>query len=108
MRPPPRPLRERDIEDWAVARARRQGWWVRKFKTIQRRSAPDDIFGKYGRVFWIEFKAPGQKPTPLQEEEHREMRAAGLTVYVCDSRDLFDDIMEGEDVVWVRRGKSLL
>lgn len=101
MTRPRRKLRERDIEQWAVRRARERGWWVRKFKSINRRSAPDDIFAKYGRVFFIEFKATGEKPTPLQEEEHREMRAAGITVYVCDSREQFTGIMANEDLDWL-------
>jgi hypothetical protein len=37
-------------------------------------------------VFFVEFKRTGESPTPLQLEEHAAMRAAGLTVYVCDSR----------------------
>lgn len=83
-------MRESDIETWAVEHARKQGWWVRKFKNAHRRSAPDDIFAISGvPAFFIEFKATGEEPTPLQAEEHKEMRAAGLMVYVCDSRELF-------------------
>lgn len=89
-------MRERDIEEWAVRKAREQGWWVRKFASPNRRSAPDDIFAKHGRVFWIEFKATGEEPTALQEEEHAKMRAAGLTVYVCDSRHTFIGVMLSE------------
>lgn len=84
------------IETWAVQKARNHGWWVRKFVSQHRRSAPDDIFAKNGRVFWIEFKATGKEPTALQAEEHRLMREAGLTVYVCDSRRMFDKIMADE------------
>lgn len=91
-----RELLECDIEDLSVAKARRRGWWVRKFKTPAHRSAPDDIFAQNGRVFWVEFKAPGKKPTPKQLDYHEEMRAAGLTVYVCDTRESFNEVLERE------------
>ena len=76
---------ERDIESRAVAYARRLGWYVRKFTSPHRRSAPDDIFAYQQRTFWIEFKKPGGVPTELQQAEHDEMRSKGLTVYVADN-----------------------
>lgn len=87
---------ERDLEKWAKRKAREVGWWVRKFTSPGNRSAPDDIFAMIGRVFWVEFKALGKKPTPLQEEEHKVMREHGLTVYVCDSKADFLHILEVE------------
>jgi hypothetical protein len=77
---------EREIESWAKVYARKRGYWCRKFTSPQHRSAPDDIFAKNGRVFFVEFKRTGVSPTELQLEEHNAMRAAGMTVYVCDSR----------------------
>lgn len=81
--------RESSVEGRAKRYARSLGYWVRKFKSPGRRSAPDDIFKHpHGILFFIEFKAFGVPPTALQLEEHNEMRAAGLVVYVCDN---FDD-----------------
>jgi hypothetical protein len=77
---------ERLVESWSKDKAADAGWWNRKFKSPARRSAPDRIFAKRGRVFFVEFKRTGESPTELQLEEHAAMRAAGLTVYVCDSR----------------------
>lgn len=87
-------MRERDIEERVCRYARENGWWVRKFTSPGRRSAPDRIFAREGKVIFIEFKAPGKKPTPLQEQEHRRMRAAGLTVYVID------DVETGKVALW--------
>jgi hypothetical protein len=89
-------VREKDIESWAKKLARKCGFWVRKFTSPARRSAPDDIFAKHGRVFWVEFKATGEVATRLQEEEHKEMRSKGLTVYVCDSRESFKEVFDKE------------
>ena len=88
---------ERDIESWSKRVAHREGWWVRKFTAPGRRAVPDDVFAKSGRVFWAEFKATGKKPTPLQLEEHKKMLAVGLTVYICDSREQFRQILDFEN-----------
>lgn len=90
-------MRESTIEAAANRLAKKLGWWERKFKSPGRRSAPDRIYAKNGHVFFIEFKAPGKRPTPLQLSEHKRMRAAGLSVYVCDSRDEYEAIFEYED-----------
>lgn len=90
-------MRERDIEKWAVRRAEKAGYWVRKFKAPGRRSAPDRIFARMGKPWWVEFKATDEQPTELQLDEHAKMRAAGLTVYWTDSRDGFAFIMDMED-----------
>lgn len=89
-------MRERDIESWAGNQAKKAGWWHRKFKAPGRRSAPDRVFARTGRVFFVEFKATGEKPTELQEDEHKQMRAAGLTVYWTDSREGFKSILSYE------------
>lgn len=90
---------ENKIESWAIRHAEKAGYWCRKFKAPGRRSAPDRVFAKNGRVFFVEFKATGEKPTELQEEEHRKMREAGLTVYWTDSRDGFAFILVMEDAL---------
>lgn len=76
---------ERDIEKRANDYATRIGYWHRKFVSPSRRGAPDRIYAIHGTVIFIEYKASGQKPTKLQELEHKKMRAAGLAVYVCDN-----------------------
>jgi hypothetical protein len=81
-------LLERDIEGWSANqwKALGPGYYCRKFKSPQHRSSPDRIFAKDGRAFFVEFKRTGESPTDLQLEEHAKLRAAGMTVYVCDSR----------------------
>jgi hypothetical protein len=46
---------------------------------------PDRIFIKAGHVVFIEFKAPGKKPTPLQAQTIRKLKDAGCEVWVCDN-----------------------
>ena len=97
-----RKLLEKDIENPCKAKARKKDWYVRKYKSPSQKSAPDDIFAKQrpdggSHVFFVEFKAPGKKPTPKQLDEHDVMRKAGLTVYVCDDLAEFDNILAIED-----------
>lgn len=46
-----------------------------------------------GRVFFVEFKAPGKEPTPLQQNKIDTLRALGYSVYVVD------DVAEGKKVI---------
>lgn len=86
-------MRERNIERACCALAEKQGWWQRKFKSPGKRSAPDRIFAKEGVVFFVEFKAPGKKPTPLQAQEHAAMRCHGLVIKVIDEKDAFRHLL---------------
>jgi hypothetical protein len=45
-----------------------------------------------GRVVFIEFKAPGKKPTPLQAAWHARLRALGFEVHVIDNVSDFEAI----------------
>ena len=45
-----------------------------------------------GRVVFIEFKAPGKKPTPLQAAWHAKLRALGFEVHVIDNVLAFERI----------------
>lgn len=98
----PRRLLEKDVQNPSVEMARRAGWWARKFSATPGRTAvPDYIFGKDSRIFFTEFKKPGGVATKLQIEEHNLMRAAGLTVYVCDTREKFAQILKIEEqMLW--------
>lgn len=58
---------------------------------------PDDIFAKEAAVVWIEFKVPGRNLTDGQEEEHEEMRKAGLNPKVCWTLDTFKNLLNDED-----------
>lgn len=85
-----RKVRERVIEKHCKAWAKRRGWWVAKFKTPGNRSRPDDVFVLQGRVVFWEMKAEGEKPTELQLECHKEMRAAGMDVRWTDNFEKFE------------------
>ena len=79
-------LEKKDVEDPVVKYARKQGYVVDKFTSPSKRSVPDDLFNApNGVLFFIEFKAPGKKPTAKQAEDHAKRRANNALVYVVDN-----------------------
>ena len=58
---------------------------VYKFTSPARAAVPDRMFIYKGRVFFIEFKREGQKPTDAQEREHHRLRQHKVSVFVVDS-----------------------
>lgn len=87
-------LLEEDVETAVCRYARSKGFKAEKFTSPNRRSVPDRIISGAGRkLFYIEFKRPGGKPTKAQARDHAERRALGFEVYVVD------DIAEGKNII---------
>lgn len=76
---------EKTVEAALVARVKALGGICDKFNS-GRRSVPDRIVTLPGnRVIFVECKAPGKKPTPLQLRDHERRKALGCDVRVIDS-----------------------
>lgn len=88
---------EKDLQAAVVRDARAAGWFARRYTGTGRRGLPDYMFARAGRVWWIEFKLPGNEPTPLQWGEIRAMRAAGLNVGWTDSRRACQKLFKAEN-----------
>lgn len=88
-------LRESRIEEAVCKYARDKGFLAYKFTSPQRAAVPDRLFIGKGRVFFMEMKATGQKPTPAQEREHARLRAAGVFVFVVDDVDFGKGVIDG-------------
>jgi len=77
---------EKDIEAKVRAQAIAAGWLVYKFTSPSRRSVPDRLFIRGGRVAFVEFKRPGGTLTSGQAREIERLRQkGGVEVYVCYS-----------------------
>lgn len=93
--PAARKLLEKDIESRVCKYAERCGWRAMKFVSPNYRSVPDRIFFKHpSRVFFIEFKKPGEKPTPKQRAEIDRLTNEGFEVFVCDDIDFGKTIID--------------
>lgn len=60
------------------------GGEVRKVEWSGRRGAPDLLVLMPGRHFFLEVKAPGEKPRPEQLREFDRLCEAGFEVFVSD------------------------
>jgi hypothetical protein len=88
MKKHPGPL-ESVIEQKVCDYAKSLSCLVYKFTSPSRRSVPDRMFiAPGGRVFFIEFKRKGEKPTAGQEVEIEKMVKQGANVYVVDNVEL--------------------
>ena len=84
---------EKQIEAKVCDYAKERGMAVYKFTSPNRMAVPDRMFIYNGRVFFIEFKRGGQKPTDAQEREHDRLRQQKINVFVID------DVEKGKWVI---------
>ena len=85
---------ESKIEAHGAKYARKRGWICKKYKTPGSRSAPDRIHLRNSKVFFIEYKKFGKKPTKLQRNEHRRLRNQGFDVHVVDNRVQAEQVID--------------
>lgn len=79
---------EKDVERALVRRVESLGGTCEKFTSPGRRSVPDRLITMpNGVIVFVELKAPGKKPTPLQARDHERRRAMGCDVRVIDNKD---------------------
>lgn len=83
-----RKMLEKQIEERVGTYAKEQGFLVYKFTSPQRAAVPDRLYiTPRGKVFFVEFKREGMKPTPAQQREHERLREQGVMVFVIDDVD---------------------
>ena len=85
---------ERDIEKYLVRRV----VWLKgkayKFSSPSNRSVPDRLCClPYGIIKFVECKATGKKPTPLQGKVIQYLRSLGHEVFIVDSKEKVDILM---------------
>ena len=83
-------MRERDVENHLAHRVRDAGGLCWKWVSPGIRGVPDRIAMLYGKTYFIEVKAPGEKPSHQQERVHAKLRAQGMVVVVINSNDAAD------------------
>ena len=93
-------MREKQIEMKLVEAVRRRGGLCPKFISPGLAGVPDRIvLLPGGHMAFVELKAPGRKPRPLQVVRSEQLRALGFKVYVIDRIDqigsALDEISSG-------------
>lgn len=87
-------MRERSIEAYLRERVKKAGGIAYKWVSPGNNGVPDRIVAlPGGRIVFVELKAPGRKPTPLQRVQQDRLRALGCDVRVVDSREGVDELI---------------
>lgn len=86
--------RENKGEAEACRFAELRGWMVVKIMMCNIDSMPDRLFMRRGRVIFIEFKRSGEQARKKQAKRHREIRAHGVEVFVCDTAEEAMEILQ--------------
>ena len=88
-------MRESKIEAHLVKKVKEAGGLCWKFTSPNLRGVPDRVvLMPEGRICWVELKAPGRKPSPLQQRRHIELWQRGHRVAILDSIEAVDYFME--------------
>ena len=89
---------ERTIEQKLAARVKAMGGIAPKFTSAGFDGMPDRlVLLSGGRMGFVELKAPGRKPRPLQLVRHRLLRRLGFKVFVIDEINQIDSVLEEID-----------
>jgi len=88
-------VKESSVEEYLRKKVKELGGKAYKFVSPGNAGVPDRLVClPNGKVVFIELKAPGEKPTPLQLKKHRELQQLGQTVYVIDSKAAVDEWLQ--------------
>lgn len=78
-------MREKTVEQKFVSEVKKAGGICPKWVAPGFDGVPDRIaMFPGGKIAFVEVKAPGEKPRPLQEARHELLRRLGFRVYILD------------------------
>ena len=93
-------IREKYVEQRLIQAVRQCGGLALKFVSPGFNGVPDRLLlFMGGKVAFVEVKAPGERPRPLQAHRMEQLRRMGFKVYVLDDLSDIDlllrDVREG-------------
>jgi len=93
-------MREKQVEQRLVKAVRAAGGICPKLVSPGMDGMPDRLLlMPGGRMAFVEVKAPGKEPRPLQTHRHKQLRALGFPVFVLDNPEQVSWILE-EVAAW--------
>ena len=88
-------MKEKKIEQNLALMVKRRGGICPKFVSPGYDGMPDRIvLMQNGRMAFVEVKAPGKSPRPLQAQRHKQLSALGFKVYVLDDENQIGGILD--------------
>ena len=93
-------MREKQVEQRLVKAVRAAGGICPKLVSPGMDGMPDRLLLMPGaRMAFVEVKAPGKEPRPLQTHRHKQLRALGFPVFVLDDPEQVPWVLE-EVAAW--------
>ena len=91
-------MREKQLEQKLVKAVKNVGGLALKFVSPGYDGVPDRLLlFPGGKMAFVEVKAPGSKPRPLQRKRHATLRSLGFKVYVLDDERRIAAVISGGD-----------
>ncbi len=88
-------MREKEIEKKLTLEAKKRGGLAVKFVSPGFDGMPDRIvLMPEGKMAFVEVKAPGKRPRPLQMARHKLLRDLGFSVFVLDGESQIGGIFD--------------
>lgn len=88
-------MREKIIEQKLVTAVKKHGGICPKFTSPGFDGMPDRlVLLPFGKFAFVEVKAPGEKPRPLQVARHGMLQKLGFQVYVLDDVNQIGGILD--------------
>ena len=88
-------MRENTIEHRLVTEVKKRGGIAPKFVSPGLDGVPDRlVLLPQGHMAFVELKAPGQKPRPLQVKRIEQLRALGYLAYCIDQSNQIGGILD--------------
>lgn len=85
---------ENDVETYLYKQAKKHDILCYKFTAPSTAGVPDRILIGNNKTVFVELKRPGEKPRKLQVAIHKKMREHGATVFVADTKELVNDVID--------------
>ena len=87
-------MREKQIEHKLVKAVKAEGGMCPKLVSPGTDGMPDRmVLLPEAHIGFVEVKAPGKKPRPIQEKRHKELRELGFPVSVLDDPEQIPEII---------------
>ena len=88
-------MREKQVEQKLVQAVKLAGGMCPKLVSPGTDGMPDRMVLLPGcRIGFVEVKAPGKEPRPLQTQRHKQLRALGFPVFVLDDPEQVPGIIQ--------------
>nr|DAS75639.1 MAG TPA: Nuclease [Caudoviricetes sp.] len=94
-------MSEKEIENYLIRKIKNKKGIAYKFTSPGNSGVPDRLcLFPNGKIFFVELKSPGKKPRSLQVNQITKITKLGQRVYVLDSKEKVDEVLETELSNW--------